>query len=213
MKILALSDFHGDYSKVPGLFELAGGVDLVVASGDITDFGPASRALELVEICRVPLLAVPGNCDPRALLEVIDKSEAFNLHNTLYEFKGITFAGIGGSNPTPFNTPFEMSDEEIKGMALELLKHVKNDARLVLVSHAPPLDTLDEIGGRRVGSSGLTSFLGRAVLVICGHIHEARGKVEVEGTTVVNPGMASRGEGAVITLEEGGLEVDFIQTE
>jgi Icc-related predicted phosphoesterase len=38
-------------------------------------------------------------------------------------------------------------------------------------------------------------------LMVCGHIHEARGIKEENGTIVVNPGMAAAGFAALIDID------------
>ncbi|MFA4935856.1 MAG: metallophosphoesterase, partial [Candidatus Methanoperedens sp.] len=63
MKLLALSDLHGDYSHVDSILEKAGDFDVVLLAGDITNFGPDNHALELLKMFKQPILAVPGNCD------------------------------------------------------------------------------------------------------------------------------------------------------
>ena len=71
MKLLALSDLHGDYSHVESIIDKAGDIDAVLIAGDITDFGPDEKALELLGMFKVPVLAVPGNCDNPSLLKIL----------------------------------------------------------------------------------------------------------------------------------------------
>lgn len=209
MKLLALSDLHGDYSHIESILRRAGEIDAVLIAGDLTDFGPDEKALELLEMFKVPVLAVPGNCDNPSLLKVLDKNEnTINLHNSLHKMEGLTFIGLGGSNPTPFNTPFELSEKKIGEYIGTLLSGSKG--RMILLSHAPPLNTMDKLPHGNVGSASLSRYLGRFDLIICGHIHEARGMVRVNGTTVVNPGMASKGQGAIITINEN-INIEFIE--
>jgi uncharacterized protein len=201
MKLLALSDLHGDYSHVASILDKAGNIDAVLIAGDITDFGPDDKALELLEKFIVPVLAVPGNCDNPSILKILDKEKnTINLHNSSHTIGDLTFIGLGGSNPTPFNTPFELSEKKIGEYVGTLLGRSKG--RLVLLSHAPPKNTTDKLPHGNVGSVALERYLGRFDLIVCGHIHEARGIVRVNGTQVVNPGMASKGQGAVITIGE-----------
>jgi Icc-related predicted phosphoesterase len=49
-------------------------------------------------------------------------------------------------------------------------------------------------------------------LVCCAHIHEARGIAEVDGVTVVNPGSASDGYGALIRFgkEPKDIHIELI---
>ena len=212
MKLLALSDLHGDYSHVESILDKAGDIDAVLIAGDITDFGPDEKALEVLGMFKVPVLAVPGNCDNPSLLKVLDKNEkTINLHNSSHTIGDLTFIGLGGSNPTPFNTPFELSEKKIGEYVGTLLGRSKG--RLILLSHAPPKNTTDKLPHGNVGSVALERYLGRFDLIVCGHIHEARGIVRVNGTRIVNPGMASKGQGAVITIGEKintNINIEFI---
>jgi len=208
MKLLALSDLHGDYSHVESICDKAGDFDAVLIAGDLTDFGPDEKALELLAMFRKPVLAVPGNCDKPSLLGILDENEnTINLHNSAYQFGGLNFIGLGGSNPTPFNTPFELSEKKIGEYVGTLLSRLSG--RIILLSHAPPRNTTDRLPHGNVGSEALARYMGRFDLVVCGHIHEARGIVRVNGTHIVNPGMAARGQGALITINEN-INTEFI---
>ncbi len=214
MKLLALSDLHGDYSHIESILNRAGEIEAVLIAGDLTDFGPDDKALKLLEMFRVPVLAVPGNCDNPSLLKVLDKNEnTINLHNSLHRMGELTFIGLGGSNPTPFNTPFELSEKKIGEYVGTLLSGSKG-GMMILLSHAPPLNTMDKLPHGNVGSAALARYLGRFDLIVCGHIHEARGMVRVNGTTVVNPGIASKGQGAIIIISENineNINIEFIE--
>lgn len=201
MKLLALSDLHGDYSFVNSILDKAGVIDAVLIAGDITNFGPDEKALDLLGMFNVLVLVVPGNCDNPTILKILDQDKnTINLHNSSYEFGGFTFMGLGGSNPTPFNTPFELSEKKISEYIGTLLSRSKG--KLILLSHAPPRNTTDKLPHGNVGSEALERYLGRFDLIVCGHIHEARGSVQVNGTYVLNPGMAAKGQAALITINE-----------
>ena len=205
MRLLAISDTHGDFSKISSILGRAGKVDAILVAGDITNFGPEEKAKELFDILGKPVMAVPGNCDPKGVLDVIEESGAVNLHNSSFKFGDIMFIGLGGSNPTPFNTPFEMSEEEIRDMLRRLLPPSRRDGRVVLVSHAPPKNSLDAVPGAHVGSESIREILSQVDLVVCGHIHEARGVVKSGNTTIINPGQASKGLAAVVDI---GAEIE-----
>lgn len=208
MKLLTLSDLHGDYSHIEAIRNKAGDVDAVLIAGDITNFGPDEHALELLKMFREPVLAVPGNCDNPSILKLLD-GNAINLHNSSHTLGGVTFIGLGGSNPTPFNTPFELSEKKIGEYIGKLLTDLKG--RIILLSHAPPLNTTDKVPHGNVGSEALARYLGRFDLIVCGHIHEARGSVRVNGTLVANPGAASKGQAALITIDRE-IYIEFIDT-
>ena len=217
MKILAISDPHGDYAQIPALVRKAGSVDVVLIAGDITNFGPDRLTydlLGLLEPLDCPVLAIPGNCDHRTILATLDASSAVNLENAVHTIGNVTFAGIGGSNPTPFDTPFERSEDEISAMLNDLLSRADGagEGRIVLLSHAPPKNTLDRIPGGNAGSEAIAGAIGKADLIVCGHIHEDQGTMVASAhgkeTVVVNVGQASQGKSAIITIDDG-IEVQF----
>ena len=220
MKILAISDPHGNYSKINDLLKLdmLQNIDMVLIAGDITDFGPDYKAIELIKMFTVPVIAVPGNCDNRGIIEVLNSSKAINLHNNFITIENLTLIGFGGSNPTPFNTPFEMDEDEIEQCLKELLKIVEkspeNNIKLLL-THAPPYETLDEINIGHVGSRAIKKFVDYMDIVVCAHIHEARGVMKVGDTTIVNPVMACHGYAALIELSKPNqkrtVNVELIQ--
>ncbi len=220
MRILAISDPHGDYSKIAALQQRAGAVDIVLVAGDITNFGPPGKAKELLDMFEQNTLAIPGNCDPTSIIDILDASRAINLHNASRTIgagtSNIIFIGLGGSNPTPFNTPFELSEEEIEHLLEPLLAEAQRTPhhRIVLLTHAPPRGTVDAVPAGNVGSPAIAKFLGRVDLIVCGHIHEARGMVHQNGTVVVNPGMAAQGYAALIDIDgrdAGKIDVELIQ--
>lgn len=215
MRLLAISDPHGDYTQIPPLVreaERTGSIDAVLIAGDITNFGPDELAYELLDLLEplgCPVLAIPGNCDQRSILATLDASKAVNLDGAVHTIENVTFTGIGGSNPTPFDTPFERSEDEIGVMLEDLLTRADRDGRMiVLLSHAPPLNTLDHIPGGNAGSDALARAIGKVDLIVCGHIHEDQGEMTGKGTRIVNVGQASQGQSAIITID-ASIEVHF----
>lgn len=209
MRILAIADPHGNYSSIQALLDKAGKVDAVMIAGDITNFGPDEKANELIDMFEQTVMAVPGNCDHTTILEVLDRSTAINLHNNIVSIGQITFAGMGGSNPTPFCTPFEIEEEKINEELSQLLVEAEKSGNpIVLLTHAPPHSILDNVGDTHVGCQTFAKHMGKVKLIVCGHIHEARGIVQNCDTLVVNPGMASEGSAAIIDLlhSNGDLE-------
>jgi uncharacterized protein len=217
MKILAISDPHGDYSKIKEMMEKAGNFDLAVVVGDITHFGPDEKVKEFMEMFDIPVIAIPGNCDQKSILKALDASKATNLHGKAEHIGNIRFIGLGGSNPTPFNTPFELSEEEIEKTLEGMVCSAENSddcGTIVLLTHAPPHGTRDELPFGHVGSKAIQKFVDRVDLIVCGHIHEAKGMEQVGKTLVVNPGEACKGSCALIKLEDAEgkpIEVEFIE--
>lgn len=201
------ADFHGASNAESNLSKfLERGYDCLVLIGDLTNFGPASLStsmLERVKSAGIPTFAVPGNCDPKEILQVLEKY-GVNLHSKCKQLDNITFVGLGGSNLTPFNTPFELTEAEIQEELAALTCTTGNN--WVLVTHAPPHGTkLDQIPeGTHVGSKSIRKFIEQKqpLLALCGHVHEARNTEKLGRTLMVNPGPISKGYAAEITVDK-----------
>jgi len=105
---------------------------------------------------------------------------------------------LGGSNPTIFNTPFELSEEEI----MERL-HAVSSPGMILMTHTPPFGTHDEIpSGISVGSVSVAEIVKRyrPRAVLSGHVHEARGITEKDGVVYMNPGPAKDGYSGLLEV-------------
>ncbi len=209
MRLLVVTDFHNRYEKVPEILKKAGKVDGTLLAGDLTEFGPAENAKKLLGMLPKPILAVPGNCDPKEMPQLL-KAEGVSLHEGKKKLDGVTFIGVGGSNPTPFGTPLEFSEAEIKTALERLLNDVKGP--VILVSHAPPKGHQDTIpGGVHVGSEAVAQMAPKFRAIVCGHIHEDRGISKLGDTVVVNPGMASLGNAAILDVDaDGGVKAQLI---
>ncbi|HTX43125.1 MAG TPA: metallophosphoesterase [Methanocella sp.] len=202
MRLLVVTDFHSRYEKVPEILKKAGKVDGTLLAGDLTEFGPAENAKKLLGLLPKPILAVPGNCDPKEMVQLL-KAEGVSLHEGKKKLDNVTFVGIGGSNPTPFGTPIEFSEEELRGALERLMKDVNGPA--ILVSHAPPKGHQDTIpGGVHVGSEAIAHVAPQFKAVVCGHIHEDRGISKAGDTVIVNPGMAALGNAAILEIDANG---------
>ena len=196
MDVLLLADLHGQFGKIDSFLDL--GADAVFIAGDLTDMGPADSVEPLMSRIDVPCFVVPGNCDPKEILDVLEHSDSVCLHASQINLGKISIAGVGGSNPTPFKTPFEMTDKQIDDILHQITPKLERTVHNVLLTHAPPHGTLDLINGEHVGSVSIRRHMKSFDLVCCAHIHEQRGIMDIEGTKVVNPGMASTGNCAMI---------------
>jgi hypothetical protein len=209
-KILVISDIHGK-PEVSRLIEekiKSYKVNYVIVAGDITHFGPTDWAIEFLDRIPKPTLALPGNCDPKEIINKFSRSKAILLHNKKIRFENDIFVGFGGSNPTPFNTLLELSEAEIYKALAKIMER-----NCILVTHCPAKGVLDYMEGK--GNLGSIS-IARVVkeyepkLHISGHIHEARG-IEYNGKTLcVNPGQASKGYAALVELTEKTIDVKLL---
>jgi putative phosphoesterase len=202
MKVLVIVDIHKSETAldITKKFLEQYNPDLLIIAGDITTFRPLSFTEDFIEgLPNIKTLALPGNCDPRETLIVLDESKAINLHGKKETIDGITFVGFGGSNTTPFNTPFELSEEDIYQTLDKLM-----EPGAILVLHGPVHGHLDEVPrGEHTGSTGALKIVEKyqPSLVISGHIHETRGiKTDDNGIQYVNPGPLKSGYAAIIDI-------------
>jgi Icc-related predicted phosphoesterase len=197
-------------------------VDLVIIAGDITDFGPSELGEDIlneVSSYDVPVLAIPGNCDPESIHGKIECSNAINIHARSIVIKNVGICGFGGSNPTPFNTPLEFEEVEIYDEARKAMESIKDQKITLMVTHAPPHGTNTDLvdSGVHVGSESLRKVIEefQPSLNVCGHVHEAQGTDKIGKTLVVNAGQLSDGNACLIKIsdedEKPEIKVELIE--
>ena len=178
MKILAFGDLHGNYLKVLDYLN-NNNLDLIIITGDITNFGPAELGEEILN-------------------EI--------SHGRSVIIKDIGICGFGGSNPTPFNTPLEFEEIQIYEEARKVFEIVSKQRILLFITHAPPYGTkTDQLtSGDHVGSKSIRKIIEefQPTLNICGHIHESKGVDKIGITQVINPGELSDGYGCLIHIDD-----------
>jgi len=216
LKVLIVSDFHGKSSGDDNLEKfLENGYDLLIIVGDITQLGPPSQAGEILDRLEeegIPTLSIPGNCDPKEILEVLDERDV-SLHSKSVEFGGLTFVGFGGSNKTPFSTPFEFTEAEIEEELSALTEGLEGD--WVLVTHVPPSETEADLTSDEIhaGSKSVRKIIEekQPLVNFCAHIHEARGVDEIGKTKVVNAGQITEGYAAEAIFDNGEVEINLLE--
>ncbi|MGD8505376.1 MAG: metallophosphoesterase family protein [Candidatus Bathyarchaeota archaeon] len=210
MRILVVSDFHGSIEASRKAASKAEQIhaDVAVIAGDVTHFGSVQNAkellLSLVEL-KLPVFFVPGNCDSPSLA-TINLKGARCIHGSCETYDNGMFVGVGGCPNTPFNTPFEMTEDEIMNVLNRSFEQVQLKSWLIMVSHTPPKDTKLDAAfiGEHVGSSSVRQYIEdkQPSIVFCGHIHEARGIDHIGNTVIVNPGPARHSQCAIADLDE-----------
>ena len=168
----------------------------------------------------VRIFVSPGNDDEMEVDDVVRRSELVELgEGRLVEFGGFTMISTGWSNPTPWNTHREESEEELGKRIDAMASQVPDLSRTVFNLHCPPYRSgLDEApaidadlrllhGGRAlrpVGSTAVREAIEKRqpLLSLHGHIHESKGAVKIGKTLSINPGSA---------YEEGMLMGAIIQ--
>jgi uncharacterized protein len=191
MKLLIFSDIHNDWKSLERLLAIE--ADYYISAGDQVSWARGlERCGEILQKRGDRVHVLPGNH------ESADQVEAMCARYGLHDFHERHFqvgqwqvAGLGYSSPTPFDTPGEYSESEI-ARRLEPFAELKP---LVLICHAPPLDTrLDQIhAGLHAGSRAVREFIekNQPEFFFCGHIHEAEGaEIQMGRTRAKNVGKA-----------------------
>jgi Icc-related predicted phosphoesterase len=176
VKLLIFSDIHEDWRALEKL--VAQEADYYVAAGDLANWG---RGLDKA----AEILGLPGNHESGMEIQQFCNQYGFrDLHGQSLELAGYRIAGLGYSNPTPFQTPGEYSESEL---AERLEPFGVLQPPLILICHCPPKDTaLDHAGAQQhFGSTAIRDFIERhqPAYFFCGHIHEAAGAHATLGTS------------------------------
>jgi Icc-related predicted phosphoesterase len=189
-----------------------------------------TMAAERMADSGVPIYCVPGNDDPYAIDEVLERSPYVkNVDGQVADMPGdLQVIGSGKSNPTPWHTPREVSDDAFGAEVTRLADEARDPKRSVFLIHCPPfgsgIDTaplLDQnlrprvTGGDLmrgpVGSTGVRKAIEefRPLLSLHGHIHESGGDARVGKTLCLNPGSeAAFGilRGYLVDISSNGVE-------
>jgi Icc-related predicted phosphoesterase len=190
-RLLIFSDIHNDWKALERL--LATEADYYIAAGDQVTWAKGfERCGEILAKRGDKVYVLPGNHESAE--QVAAMCARFGLHDFHRRHMEIGrwhVAGLGYSSPTPFHTPGEYSEPQLA----ERLQSFADLDPLVLVCHAPPLDTaLDRVRpGLHAGSRAVREFIEQRqpAYFFCGHIHEAEGvAVELGKTWAKNVGKA-----------------------
>jgi Icc-related predicted phosphoesterase len=215
-----LEELHSSPDKVDALF-----TQLMVQS--IQSW--MSILDENLEGMEVKCFITPGNDDRPAIDDVVAKSAiAVNPEGHVIDIGGYEMLSSGYSNPTPWNTPRECSEEELATRIETMAVQVKAMERCIFNLHCPPINSgldsapkLDENlkqvvqGGEiimtPVGSVSVRKEIEmhRPMLGLHGHIHESRGSVKIGRTLCLNPGSEYNTgilRGLVVNLSNGKVK-------
>ena len=166
-------------------------------------------AAERLEAGRTRLYVMLGNDDEPALRKVLAASPAVvDPEDVVVDLgEGIQMMSCGFANPTPWHSPREMSEEQLRVHLEKLVSALDDPSRSVFNLHVPPvrtsIDTAPVVsadlapviqgGAVLMGSAGSEAV--RAVIEnyqplisLHGHIHESRGVAKLGRTICVNPG-------------------------
>lgn len=217
MRILAISDVHGDLARTKRLVKMMDSInpDLVVLAGDITQFGPrdsANKILKELQSSKKQILAIVGNNDTEEVRAELE-SMGIDMHNKALEVESVGFVGFQGPSALRLGGLQVLNYDPVHYK----LKDLRNCEQRVMISHIPPSDTSVDVlfTGQHVGSDFLRDTIEseQPDLLICGHIHEAKGVDNIGNTKIVNTGALCEGYAALIKLNGRNTEVEFLRVD
>jgi Icc-related predicted phosphoesterase len=163
----------------------------------------------------VRIVISPGNDDKFSIDEVIKKDPRviFGEEEVVALDDEHEVLCCGWSNPTPFDSPRECSEEELEKKLEAVVAKVKDISKCVFCIHVPPYNSQLDLapltdknlnvvarGGRPqmvpVGSKAVRKLIEKyqPLVGLHGHIHESPGFVHIGKTECLNPG-SEYGEG------------------
>ncbi len=218
-RILGLADLH---DRLKMLDRLKGiDADLIVFCGDLHNGGsretarPAAFALAGLG---PPVIIIPGNMDHRDFVSGLWEEAGLQiLHRSSFRltcpFGEIGFLGMGGmiardlrrvGDPARYYHRDEEVYEEL-ARSYRDLAGAGAKTRMVVVVHQPPRGAQDTLyNGESSGSICLRRFVEdyQPDLLLCGHIHEARGECFIGSTRIVNVGELRQGHAVLVEIGE-----------
>ncbi|MCW2888957.1 MAG: putative phosphoesterase [Streptosporangiaceae bacterium] len=183
-----------------------------------------SLAEERLDGTGITCLLAPGNDDPLFVDELLGSSDMLiNPEGRLVELPGgFTMISVGYSNPTPWDSPRELPEDQLSARIDREAAKVPDLSRAIFNLHVPPKDTpIDQAMAldaefRPILKSGSPVITGvgsvavrdamrtyQPLLGLHGHIHESRGEARIGRSKSINPGSEySEGvlRGALVTL-------------
>ena len=148
----------------------------------------------------------PGNDDEIEVDDIIRRSDVIELgEGRMVQVGDFTMISTGWSNPTPWKTHREESEEKLAERIEAMAGQISDQSKAIFNLHCPPYKSgLDEApaidadlrllhGGRAlrpVGSTAVREAIERhqPLISLHGHIHESKGAVKLGKTLSINPG-------------------------
>lgn len=215
MNIIAFGDIHQKISRLNLISDEIAGADAVIITGDLTQYGGVGEARGIIEELQAlnpHIFAQAGNLD-HPEVEGYLAGLGISIHGRGYRVGDVGIFGCGGGNPSPFNTPNELGEEEIGATIKRAYDELKDCPFKIMVPHAPPYNTKVDLSdsGLHVGSKEIRAFIEeyQPDLCLCGHIHEATGEDNMGKTHVINAGPFFEGGYVFVNAGDSGLSAEL----
>ena len=207
MRILAVSDLHGDLGSVRDALARFR-PDALVSCGDWGDAFEVDESVLGEIVARVPVATTFGNHDPVDVLARLRNTDGTPIligQGEVRTFAGLRVAAIGGIWAKSHRLPHYVTDDDVAGFAARVMASGPVD---VLLTHGCPigmadLTTTDRRGGQRCFLDASREIAPR--IHLCGHLHRAQERVLRDGRIIMNVGATPGGTVVVIESESEHL--------
>jgi len=176
----------------------------------------------------IPLYWIGGNDDkPEALIHAASTPHVHFIDEKVVRLDNDhEILGFGWTNPSPWNTPRELSEDRLAERLDPVLNRVEDPAHAIYLMHAPPFETGLDIapkldattdpprpviqGGQQVlipvGSTTFRTAIleTQPLLGLHGHIHETKNAAKLKRSVLVDPGSEYASgtlRGAIVNLQ------------
>lgn len=176
---------------------------------------------------------MPGNDDPAGVDDAIEAAtKVEGCDGRVVSFGDWTMVSLGYANRTPFDSPRELTEEQIYERVSALADEAGDMSRCIFNLHVPPYDStldtapaLDEnlavvMSGSApkligVGSTAVRELIERyqPLLSLHGHVHESPGATRIGRTLAINPGSdyhTGRIAGVLLQLKGDTVRHQFV---
>ena len=176
---------------------------------------------------------MPGNDDPEGVdRSIAEAAKVEECDGRIVRFGDYAMISLGYANRTPFDSPRELTEEQIYERVSALADELGDMSRAIFNLHVPPYDTsldtapaLDEnlavvMSGSApkmigVGSTAVRELIEKyqPMLSLHGHVHESPGAVNIGRTLSINPGSdyhTGRIAGVLIQLKGDTARHQFV---
>jgi len=224
IKYLLITDIHGYVKPLVKVLRSEKDYDAILLAGDISGYdGRYDHVLKVLsEEARlgISIVMVIGNMDNPKLLNIISENypEIKCLHGNLTTVGNIMIAGLSGGLYSPFNTPFELGEDDFSTLIKNIVNELRGAStskRFILLTHTPPYKTKVDVvyRGEHVGSRAIRKFIEELapLAVVSGHIHEARGIDRIGNSIIVNPGPLFKGFYGFMSVNDNNIDVMLLK--
>ena len=206
IKVLHVSDIHNNPVGLTLAKQVANDfkVDLIIDTGDITDYGtPMEGALlNNIRSLDLPYVYIPGNHDSPEIVALLDGIENVVVleKGERFSFEELDILGYPDPSSIKQNIRKSQSNELANKSAAELLKIVSGEKEKpdIVAIHDP---------------RNAKKILGLVDVVLSGHSHKARLEM-INGSNLVNAGTTGAAGIRTFEVEEGlpyGLQLLYVK--